>query len=134
MAETEKITINMNVVDLGKIDLIVEQGFYSNRTDFIKTAIRNQLSTYSNVVEPLINEKSFTVGISYFNKYLLEEVFLQNKRLDIKVVGMLVLADDINEKLAFNTIGSLKVYGVLKATPEMRKVIDEINKEKVTLR
>lgn len=134
MAETEKITINMNVVDLGKVDLIVEQGFYSNRTDFIKTAIRNQLSTYSNVVEPLIIEKSFTVGISYFNKYLLEEVFLQNKRLDIKVVGMLVLADDINEKLAFNTISSLKVYGVLKATPEMRKVIDEINKEKVTLR
>ncbi|MFY3790655.1 CopG family transcriptional regulator [Ureibacillus sp. MALMAid1270] len=133
MAETEKITINMNVVDLGKVDLLVEQGFYSNRTDFIKAAIRHQLSTYSIIVEPLIKEKAFAVGISYFNKHLLEEVLTQNKVLDIKVLGMLVLADDIDKELAIKTINSLKVYGVLKATPEIRNVINDINKEKVSL-
>lgn len=133
MAETEKITINMNVVDLGKVDLLVEQGFYSNRTDFIKAAIRHQLSTYSIIVEPLIKEKAFAVGISYFNKHLLEEVLTQNKVLDIKVLGMLVLADDIDEELAIKTINSVKVYGVLKATTEIRKVINDINKEKVSL-
>ena len=134
MAETEKITINMNVVDLGKVDLLVEQGFYSNRTDFIKTAIRSQLTTYSNVVEPLIKEKSFAVGISYFNKSLLEEVHSQNKQLDIKVVGMLVLADDIVEELAIKTINSVKVFGVLKASPEIKEVINQINHEKLMLR
>ncbi|KGR73533.1 CopG family transcriptional regulator [Ureibacillus manganicus] len=134
MAETEKITINMNVVDLGKVDLLVEQGFYSNRTDFIKTAIRSQLTTYSNVVEPLIKEKSFAVGISYFNKSLLEEVHSQNKQLDIKVVGMLVLADDIEEELAIKTINSVKVFGVLKASPEIKEVINHINHEKLMVR
>lgn len=131
MAETEKVTINMNVVDLGKVDVLVEQGFYSNRTDFIKTAIRNSLSTYSNVVEPLIQEKSFAVGISYFNKNILEEVSSQNKILEIKVIGMLVLADDISEELALRTIKSLKVYGTLKATPQLKEVLKKINKEKI---
>ena len=134
MAETEKITFNMNVVDLGKVDLLVEQGFYSNRTDFIKTAIRTQLVTYSNVVEPLIKEKSFAIGVSYFNKSLLEEVHSQNILLDIKVVGMLVLADDIEEELALKTINSLKVYGVLKASSEIKEVINQINQEKLMVR
>ncbi|HWL24477.1 MAG TPA: CopG family transcriptional regulator [Ureibacillus sp.] len=134
MAETEKITINMNVVDLGKVDLIVEQGFYSNRTDFIKTAIRNQLSSYSIVVDPLIKEKAFAVGISYFNRHLLEEALLKNKVLDIKVVGMLVFADDIDEELAFKTINSIKVYGVIKATNELKVVLNKINKGKQIVR
>ncbi|SOC39902.1 CopG family transcriptional regulator [Ureibacillus acetophenoni] len=131
MAETEKVTINMNVVDLGKVDVLIEQGFYSNRTDFIKTAIRNSLSTYSNVVEPLIQEKSFAVGISYFNKNILEEVSSQNKVLEIKVIGMLVLAEDISEELALRTIKSLKVYGTLKATAQLKEVLKKINKEKI---
>ncbi len=125
MAETEKITINMNVVDLGKVDLIVEQGFYSNRTDFIKTAIRNQLSTYSNVVDPIIAEKSYVMGISYFNRDVLKKVLEEKKILDIKVVGMLVLADDIDVELATKTIRSLKVYGALKATPELKNVLKQ---------
>ena len=133
MAETEKITINMNVVDLGKVDLLVEQGFYSNRTDFIKTAIRHQLSTYSTVVDHIITDKSFAIGISYFNRHLLEEVHSQNKILDIKVVGMLVLADDIDDELVLKTIKSLKVFGVLKATPELKEVLNQLNQEKLTV-
>jgi len=125
MAETEKITINMNVVDLGKVDLLVEQGFYSNRTDFIKTAIRNQLSTHANVVDNIITDKSYLIGVSLYNREMLEKVREQNKILDIKVVGMVVLADDIDEELAIKTIKSLKVLGVLKATPEIKKVLKQ---------
>ena len=125
MAETEKITINMNVVDLGKADLLVEQGFYSNRTDFIKTAIRNQLSVHANVVDNIITDKSYLIGVNLFSRERLEKVMEQNKILDIKVVGMVVIADDIDEELAIKTIKSLKVFGVLKATPEIKKVLKQ---------
>ncbi|MFJ7824841.1 CopG family transcriptional regulator [Psychrobacillus sp. NPDC096623] len=125
MAETEKITINMNVVDLGKVDLLVEQGFYSNRTDFIKTAIRNQLSVHANVVDNIITDKSYLMGVSLYSRERLEKVKEQNKILDIKVVGMVILADDIDEELATKTIKSLKVFGVLKATPEIKKVLKQ---------
>ena len=125
MAETEKITINMNVVDLGKADLLVEQGFYSNRTDFIKTAIRNQLSVHANVVDNIITDKSYLIGVSLFSRERLEKVMEQNKILDIKVVGMVFIADDIDEELAIKTIKSLKVFGVLKASPEIKKVLKQ---------
>lgn len=125
MAETEKITINMNVVDLGKVDLLVEQGFYSNRTDFIKTSIRNQLTTHSEVVEKMITEKSYTIGVTHHNKSSLQKVFEQNKMLDLMVVGMLILAEDIDAELAVKTIKSLKVLGVLKAAPELKKALNQ---------
>ena len=125
MAETEKITINMNVVDLGKADILVEQGFYSNRTDFIKTAIRNQLLVHANVVDNIITDKSYLIGVSLFSRERLEKVMEQNKILDIKVVGMVFIADDIDEELAIKTIKSLKVFGVLKATPEIKKVLKQ---------
>jgi metal-responsive CopG/Arc/MetJ family transcriptional regulator len=125
MAETEKITININVVDLGKVDLLVEQGFYSNRTDFIKTSIRNQLSVHANVVDNIITDKSYVIGVCLYNRESLETVLEQNKILDIKVVGMLIFADDIEEELVIKTVKSLKVFGVLKASPEIKKVLKQ---------
>ncbi|MCK1999611.1 CopG family transcriptional regulator [Psychrobacillus psychrodurans] len=125
MAETEKITININVVDLGKVDLLVEQGFYSNRTDFIKTSIRNQLSVHANVVDNIITDKSYVIGVCLYNRESLETVLEQNKILDIKVVGMLIFADDIDEELVIKTVKSLKVFGVLKASPEIKKVLKQ---------
>lgn len=123
MADTEKITINMNVVDLGKVDLLVDQGFYSNRTDFIKTSIRNQIASHANVVDHVITDKSYVIGVSFYDRKALEKVLAENKMLDIKVVGMLVLKEDIDVGLAVKTIKSAKVYGVLKASPELKKVI-----------
>ncbi|MFD1851819.1 CopG family transcriptional regulator [Oceanobacillus bengalensis] len=120
MSENEKITINMNVVDLGKIDLLVEQGFYSNRTDLIKTSIRNQLSSHSSVIDNVITVKSYEIGINYYDRETLEQVLEQNKQLDIKVVGMLVLKDDIEVELAKKTIKSLKVLGVFRASHELK--------------
>lgn len=122
MADTEKITINMNYVDLGKVDLLVEQGFYSNRTDFIKTSIRNQLSGHSEVVDRVITDKSYVIGISRYDRKDLEKLLEQNKVLDLKVVGMLVLDDDIDLDLAEKTIKSIKVFGVLRANSQLKKV------------
>jgi len=123
MAETEKITINMNVVDLGKVDLLVEQGFYSNRTDFIKTSIRNQLLTHSKEVESVITNKSYVVGTGRYNKKSLTKLLDEGKNLDIKVIGMLVFEDDVEVELVEKTIKSAKVFGVLKARPEIKEAL-----------
>ncbi len=125
MAETEKVTINMNVVDLGQVDLLVEQGFYSNRTDFIKTAIRNQITSHSKVIEKVITDKAYLIGITYYDRKTLEQVAENNKVLDIKVVGMLVLKEDIDVELARKTIKSIKVFGVFKANPELKKALNQ---------
>lgn len=124
MSKSEKITINLNVVDLGKIDLLVEQGFYSNRTDFIKTSIRNQLSSHANVVDQIITSKSYVIGVSHYDRKMLEKVLEENKILDIKVVGMLSFSDDVDEELIIKTIKSVKVLGILKAPPEIKKALN----------
>ncbi|TQR19018.1 CopG family transcriptional regulator [Psychrobacillus vulpis] len=128
MAETEKITINMNVVDLGKVDLLIEQGFYSNRTDFIKTSIRNQLTTHSQVVDQVITQKHFIMGVSIYNRKTLEKLLNEKKSLSIKVVGMLVLSDDIEQELALKTINSIKIFGVFKARVELKEALQSIIK------
>ncbi|MEK4521025.1 CopG family transcriptional regulator [Psychrobacillus sp. FSL W7-1457] len=126
MAETEKITINMNVVDLGKADLLIEQGFYSNRTDFIKTSIRNQLNTHAQVIDQAVTMKAFNMGVSYYDKHTLELLSEQNKTLSIKTIGMLILANDIDPELALKTIKSVKVYGVLKASPKLKEALQPL--------
>jgi len=125
MAETEKITINMNVVDLGQVDLLVEQGFYSNRTDFIKTAIRNQITSHAKVIEKVMIDKAYLIGITHFDRKSLEQVAKSNKVLDIKVVGMLVLKEDIDVELAKKTIKAIKVFGVFKASSELKKAFNQ---------
>ena len=115
MAETEKITINIDVVDLGKIDLLVEQGFYSNRTDLIKSSIRNELIKHEEVVSKIVVSKSYNVGVTKFTKEELEEVARSNKILDVKVLGLLIIAEDVPVDLAKKTIKYLNVFGVFKA-------------------
>jgi len=120
MAETEKITINIDVVDLGKIDLLVEQGFYSNRTDLIKCSIRQELQKHEEVVSKIVVSKSYNVGVTKFSKEELEEVARSNKILDIKVLGLLIIAEDVPVELAKKTIKYLKVFGVFKAPAEVK--------------
>ena len=120
MAETEKITINIDVVDLGKIDLLVEQGFYSNRTDLIKSSIRNELIKHEEVVSKIVVSKSYSVGVTKFSKEELEDVARRNKILDVKVLGLLIIADDVPVDLAKKTIKYLNVLGVFKAPAEVK--------------
>lgn len=120
MKDTEKITINTNAVDSEKVELMVDEGFYSNHADFIKTSVRNQLNAHSRTIEDVITVKSYEIGINYYDRKSLEQILEQNKLLNIKVVGMLVLKDDIDVELAKKTINSIKVFGVLKASRELK--------------
>ncbi len=123
MADLEKITINMNVVDLGKIDLLVEEGFYSNRTDFIRTAIRNQINTHAGSIEQNVTRKSFAVGVLLYNHKDLEKHVNAGTQLEIKIIGMLILSEDIPPELAKQAIKSIKLYGVLKTSDAVRNIL-----------
>lgn len=125
MADTEKVTVNMNVVDLGNMDLLVEQGFYSNRTDFVKTAIRNQLDKHSHEIKDTVVRKTFSMGVVSFNRESLENELKQNNMLEIKVIGMLVLQENIPVELALKTIKSIKVYGTLQAGAALKSALKD---------
>jgi Arc/MetJ-type ribon-helix-helix transcriptional regulator len=128
MADTEKITINLSVVDLGRIDLLVEQGFYSTRTDFIRTAIRNQLDSHNREIQETVSRKAMVVGVISYDAGDLEEKRTRNEKLEIRAMGMLILADDVTPELALATISSINIFGVFKAPDE---VIDALKREKV---
>src|SRR5271169_3689353 len=98
--ESEKITINMGYVDLGHIDLLVHEGFYSNRTDFIRTAIRNQLSTHADAVKQTIVRQTLEIGLRRYSREDLEAVKAAGEMLSIKVVGLAIIADDVPPELA----------------------------------
>ncbi len=129
MAETEKITINLSVVDLGQVDLLVEQGFYSSRSDLIRTAIRSQLSAHADTVKQAVVRKQFIVGISGYSRKDLEFQRADGQKLKIRVVGMVHIANDVTPELALDTIESLQVFGVLRASPEIKEALaDRIRK------
>lgn len=128
LAESEKITINLGPVDLGQIDLLVDQGFYSNRTDFIRISIRNQLQTHQAEVKHYSNERFFVMGVLEFSRERLEELSEAGKILDIKLIGALVVADDVTIELARQTFGKVKLFGILKAPPEVKPFIQSLIK------
>ena len=125
MPDAEKITTNIPVVDLGQIDLLVEQGFYSNRTDFVKTAVRNHLSRHSEEVHQTITKKSYVVGITQYGTNSLERVKEEGAKLDIRTLGMLVIADDVPIDLALETINSVIVYGVFRASGQLKRALGD---------
>lgn len=124
-AETEKITINLGYVDLGRIDLLVEEGFYTNRTDFIRAAIRAQLGAHTAEVGRLIERRTLDVGLRDFRAADLEAALAAGHVLRIRVVGLARLADDITPDLARKTIGSINVLGALQASPEVRAALGD---------
>jgi len=123
MADTEKITINMSVVDLGQVDLLVQEGFYSSRTDFIRTAIRNLLNTHADKVKDLVTKKAFVVGVISFNRKDLEEIRAKGVKLEIKALGLCILTDDISPELALSTISSVEVLGVFRASDPVKDAL-----------
>jgi Arc/MetJ-type ribon-helix-helix transcriptional regulator len=120
-SETEKITINLGFVDLGQIDLLVQEGFYSNRTDFIRTAIRNQLATQAEVVKQTVARKTLVMGLQQYTRRDLEEVQAAGEKLQIQVLGLAIIADDVSPELARATIDSLVVLGALRASQAVKK-------------
>jgi Arc/MetJ-type ribon-helix-helix transcriptional regulator len=121
--ESEKITVNLGYVDLGRIDLLVQEGFYSNRTDFIRTAIRNQLTSHSEEVSRSIDRHMLELGLRDFGVADLEAARAAGERLHVKVVGLVRIAPDVTTELALETIASLTVLGALQASPEIRAAL-----------
>ena len=123
--ENEKITINLGFVDLGRIDLLVQEGFYSNRSDFIRTAIRNQLDYQSDMVTQSIDRHTMELGLRDYTVADLEAVQAANEMLHIKVVGLARIARDVTPELALATIGSINVLGALQASADVKKALGE---------
>lgn len=120
---TEKITINLGVIDLGQIDLLVQEGFYSNRTDFIRTAIRNQLVTHNEVIRTTVARKAFVLGLQHYTRRDLEAVQAAGERLDIQVLGLASIAADVPPELALATIESIVVLGALHASAAVKAAL-----------
>jgi Arc/MetJ-type ribon-helix-helix transcriptional regulator len=121
--ETEKITINLGYVDLGRIDLLVQDAFYSNRTDFIRTAIRNQLAAHAEAVNQSLLRKTLEIGLRDYSRADLEAVKAARQKLQIKVLGLARIAADVSPELALATIESITILGALQASREVKSAL-----------
>jgi len=124
-SDTEKITINLGFVDLGHIDLLVQEGFYSNRSDFIRSAIRGQLASHVDVVKQSIVRHTLELGLRHFSRSDLESAKSAGERLRIKVVGLVSIGNDVTPELARETIESITVLGALRASPDVRAALTD---------
>ena len=125
LPDTEKVSFNLSIVDLGKVDLLIEQGFYSSRTDFMVSAVRNQLATHSVNVSEAIAKYSMVVGVHAVERKTLEDLKAKHGQLAIKVLGVLSLSKDITPQLARATIRSIKIRGAFRASPEVKDALKD---------
>jgi Arc/MetJ-type ribon-helix-helix transcriptional regulator len=124
-ADSEKITINLGYVDLGHVDLLVREGFYSNRSDFIRTAIRTQLDRHNDAVKQSVARRRLDLGLRRYNRVDLETVRAAGETIHIQVLGLAVIASDVSPDLARATIASIEVLGALQASPEVKAALSD---------
>jgi len=123
LEKTEKITINLGLIDLGQIDLLVSEGFYTNRTDFIRTAIRNQLATRAAAVDQTVARRTLVLGTQHFGRAELEQLRDSGQTVQIRVLGLATIADDVPPELALQTIASVEVLGAFRASAAVKKAL-----------
>ena len=121
--ETEKVTINLGYVDLGHIDLLVQEGFYSNRTDFIRTAIRNQISVHTEVTKKAAARQTLEIGLRQFTSADLEAARSTGNLLRIQVLGLAIIDEDVSPELAKAAIESITILGALHASPSVKAAL-----------
>lgn len=122
-AQTEKITLNLGPVDLGQIDLLVAEAFYSNRTDFIRTAIRNQLATHAETVKQTVARKTLVLGLQHYTRQDLEAIRAAGQRVQINVLGLASIAEDVSPELALATIDTIVVLGAFRASDAVKRAL-----------
>lgn len=122
-AETEKITVNLGPVDLGQIDLLVAEAFYSNRTDFIRTAIRNQLATHAETVKQTVARKTLVLGLQHYTRQDLEAIRAAGQRVQINMLGLASIAEDVSPELALATIDTIVVLGAFRASDAVKRAL-----------
>src|SRR5271157_3234123 len=125
IGESEKITVNVGFVDLGHVDLLVREGFYSNRTDFIRTAIRNQLASHADAVKQSIVRHTLELGLRRFGRQELEAARAKGETLHVQVLGLATIDDDVTPELALATIESITVLGALHASKEVKAALSD---------
>ena len=125
LPDSEKITINMGFVDLGQIDLLVKEGFYSNRTDFIRTAVRQQLLQHADAMRDAVSRKTLVLGLQSFSRLDLEAVVAAGQTLQVRVLGLASIAPDVSAELARAAIESIVVLGTLHASPAVKAALSD---------
>lgn len=123
LTDSEKITLNLGVVDLGQIDLLVQEGFYSNRSDLIRTAIRNQLAAHGDALRQTVARRTLVVGLQDYGRRELQAARDAGERLRIQALGLVRIADDVSPELALAAIESIAVLGVLQASPAVKAAL-----------
>lgn len=123
LADSEKITINLGFVDLGQIDLMVQEGFYSNRTDFIRTAIRNQLTRHEDALKQSIARAPLELGLRHYSRAMLEDLRAEGRTLRIRVLGLASIGGDVTPELARAVIEEVQVLGALHASPAVKAAL-----------
>ena len=123
MPETEKITINMSAVDLGKVDLLVQEGLYANRTDFIRTAIRYQLDKHNLEIQQSVTRHSYVIGMLVYDRTDLEKIKAKGEKLELKLIGYLNLANNISPELASEVITSIQLRGLFQASEAVKAAL-----------
>jgi Arc/MetJ-type ribon-helix-helix transcriptional regulator len=121
--KSEKITINVGLVDLGQIDLLVDEGFFANRTDFIRTAIRRQLETRSSAVDKTVARRELTLGSAHDSRHDLVELRDSGRMVELRVLGLASIADDVSPELALATIAAVDVLGAFRAPPAVKAAL-----------
>jgi Arc/MetJ-type ribon-helix-helix transcriptional regulator len=124
-SDSEKITINLGYVDLGQVDLLVDEGFYSNRTDFIRTAIRTLLDRHNDAVKQSVARRQLDLGLRRYSRLDLETVRKAGEKLHIQVLGLAVIAPDVSADLARAAIASIEVLGALEASAEVKAALGD---------
>src|SRR6476620_3972994 len=123
VGETEKMTINVGVVDLGQVDLLVQEGFYSNRSDLVRTALRNQLALHAETLKQTVARRTLRVGLQHLSRLDLERAVAAGERLQVQVVGLARIAEDVTPALARAAIESVTVLGAFQASPAVRRAL-----------
>ena len=123
--DSEKVTVNVGLVDLAQVDLLVNEGFYSNRTDFVRTALRNQLLAHADALRQIVVRKRYVLGQHRYTRQELEAVVASGQRLEVHVLGLAVIEDDVTPELAGAAIASVQVLGAFLASPAVKAALAE---------
>jgi Arc/MetJ-type ribon-helix-helix transcriptional regulator len=121
--KSEKITVNIGLVDLGQIDLLVSEGFYANRTDFIRTAIRRQIESRSTAVNGTIARRALVLGTQHYSRESLEGLRESGQMVELRVLGLASIANDVPAELALATIAAVEVLGSFRASREVKSAL-----------
>ena len=127
---SEKVSVNMNVGTLSQIDVLVDLGYYSNRSDFINQAVRQAIDQKQSIIE---NETSkqresngdWFTGVCVITKDQLLIAKEKGKKLKIRGYGVVVIDNKLDD-LALEVIDSIDIKGKILASQKIKDTFSNI--------